>query len=68
METASLRNPLCQASQVNEIWSLDYMSDSMTDGKMSRILNVIDDCNRDHFLNKGSITYHQNERLKIYKD
>ena len=53
----SLRKPLEQQKQCNEVWSMDFMSDSLTDGRTLRVLNVMDDYNRESLLNKGSISY-----------
>lgn len=39
--------PLDDAQQPNDCWSLDFMSDSLTDGRAYRTLNVIDDYNRE---------------------
>ena len=39
--------PLDEAQQPNDCWSLDFMSDSLTDGRAYRTLNVIDDYNRE---------------------
>ena len=39
--------PLDEAEQPNDCWSLDFMSDSLTDGRSYRALNVIDDFNRE---------------------
>ena len=32
---------------INQVWSIDFMSDSLTDGRLLRTLNVIDDYNRE---------------------
>lgn len=32
---------------VNQVWSMDFMSDSLTDGRALRTFNVIDDYNRE---------------------
>ncbi len=53
----SLRKPLDQQSQCNEVWSMDFMSDSLSDGRTLRVLNIMDYCNRESLLNKGSISY-----------
>jgi len=39
--------PLIQPDQVNESWSLDFMSDSLSGGRTFRTLNIIDDFNRE---------------------
>lgn len=38
---------LCQPDQMNQTWSLDYMSDALINGKRFRTLNIIDDYNRE---------------------
>ena len=39
------RHPLSE--QVNECWSMDFVSDRLSDGRAFRILNVMDDCSRE---------------------
>ena len=41
------RAPLSLPSKPNERWSLDFVSDSFTDGRRFRILAVVDDCTRE---------------------
>lgn len=43
---ARVKQPLQQALAVNETWSMDFMSDSMVNGRKFRTLNVIDDATR----------------------
>lgn len=52
-----LRQPLEKAMKINHTWSLDFMSDSLTDGRTIRILNVMDDYNREALLCEGSISF-----------
>jgi len=42
------KDPLLQPLAANECWSMDFMSDSLMDGSKVRVLNVIDDYNRQH--------------------
>ena len=39
--------PLNQPNNPNIFWSMDFMSDSLTNGRKFRTLNVIDDFNRE---------------------
>jgi putative transposase len=39
--------PLVQPAQVNESWSLDLLSDSLSNGRAFRTLNIIDDFNHE---------------------
>lgn len=51
-----IRKPLATASKMNEVWSMDFMSDSLEDGRKIRVLNVIDDYNRESLLIQGGIS------------
>jgi len=42
-----IKMPLSVPTEPNQMWSLDFMSDSLTDGRKFRILNIIDDFNRE---------------------
>jgi len=42
-----LKIPLTTPTAANQIWSIDFMSDSLVDGRKFRLLNVIDDFNRE---------------------
>lgn len=42
-----VKQPLVVPTAPNQMWSIDFMSDSMVDGRKFRLLNVIDDFNRE---------------------
>ena len=44
---ARVKQQLFQPTQMNEVWSIDFMSDALWDGRRIRLLNVIDDFNRE---------------------
>jgi putative transposase len=39
--------PLARTEQMNECWSVDFMSDALLNGRRFRTLNIIDDFNRE---------------------
>jgi putative transposase len=41
------RLPLPQADRINQIWSLDFMSDQLFDGRRIRLFGVMDQCSRE---------------------
>lgn len=44
---ARVKQQLFQPTAINEVWSIDFMSDALWDGRKIRLLNVIDDYNRE---------------------
>jgi putative transposase len=42
-----VKQPLIVPEAINQGWSMDFMSDSLVDGRRFRILNIIDDYNRE---------------------
>lgn len=41
------RSPMVMPTAPNERWSLDFVSDQLTDGRRFRVLTVVDDCTRE---------------------
>ena len=39
--------PLIRPEQINQSWSMDFMSDSLMNGKPIRTMNIMDDYNRE---------------------
>lgn len=44
---ARIKQALFEPSEINQVWSIDFMNDSLWDGRSYRLLNVIDDHNRE---------------------
>lgn len=42
-----VKQALYQPEQINQVWSIDFMNDMLWDGRKFRLLNVIDDYNRE---------------------
>jgi len=42
-----VKHPLTVPEKRNQMWSLDFMSDTMQNGRKFRTLNIIDDFNRE---------------------
>jgi len=42
-----VKQPLSVPTAPNQVWSIDFMSDSLTDGRRFRLLNILDDYNRE---------------------
>jgi putative transposase len=43
--------------QLNATWSVDFMSDALISGRRFRVLNVIDDCNREALINEAHFSF-----------
>ncbi len=44
---SSVRQPLPAAVAANQVWSVDFMSDTLSSGRRFRTLNIVDDYTRE---------------------
>lgn len=44
---ARVKQALFQPTAINQVWSMDFMCDSLWDGRRFRLLNILDDYNRE---------------------
>jgi putative transposase len=44
---ARVKQTLYQPQSINQVWSIDFMNDTLWDGRKFRLLNIIDDYNRE---------------------
>jgi putative transposase len=44
---ARLKVPLAITEGLNKVWSMDFMSDALTNGRRTRVLNIIDEYSRE---------------------
>ena len=44
---ARAKQSLFQPQSINQVWSIDFMSDTLWDGRRFRLLNIMDDYNRE---------------------
>lgn len=53
---ARVKQALYQPGSINHVWSIDFMCDSLWDGRKFRVLNVIDDYNREMLAMEADIS------------
>jgi len=61
---ARVKEPLKQPSAINKVWSMDFMSDALMNGRRFRVLNVVDDFNRKAVGIEPAFTYPANGLIR----
>lgn len=51
------KSALCQPANVNKTWSMDFMHDTLITGRKVRVLNIIDDFNREALVVKADYSH-----------
>jgi putative transposase len=52
-----IKEPLAQPVGMNQTWSMDFMHDTLENGRRFRVLNVIDDFNREALVVRPGFSY-----------
>lgn len=60
--------PLQVPASINHVWSLDFMHDSLSNGRKFRILNIIDDYNREALIIEPQFSFPANSVIMILNE
>lgn len=61
---ARVKESLVVAQRPNQTWSMDFMSDALSDGRRIRIFNVTDDFNREALAIEAALSYPSNRVIR----
>jgi putative transposase len=62
------KNPLSTPLLINHTWSMDFMSDSLSYGRKIRVLNVIDDYNREALAVEADFSFPSEKLIKTLNE
>jgi putative transposase len=65
---ARIKQPLILQDQINKSWSMDFMSDSLITGRKVRILNVMDDYNREALCVQAELSFPSERVIRALED
>jgi putative transposase len=62
-----VQEPLVEPQTPNETWSMDFMSDALSDGRKIRVLNIIDDFNREVLRVKVGLSFPAERVVRVLR-
>ena len=62
---ARVKQSLFQPEAINQVWSIDFMSDSLWDGRRFRLLNIIDDFNRELLVMQAELSIPTSRLIRV---
>ena len=63
-----IKHPLSVPATQNHTWSMDFMSDALSYGRRIRILNIIDDFNREALAIEPSFSFAAEQLVRVLKE
>lgn len=60
-----VKEPLIVPQYPNDTWSIDFMSDALTDGRKIRILNITDDFNREALAIEAGLSFPADRVIRV---
>lgn len=62
------KSPLLVPGNINERWSMDFVSDSLYDRRRFRIFNLIDDCSRESIIQHADFSITGKRLIRIFDE
>lgn len=62
------KQPLAVPNGINHTWSMDFMSDALSYGRRIRILNIIDDYNREALAIEAAHSFAGEQVVRVLKE
>ena len=63
-----IKEPLVVPKAINHTWSMDFMSDALSYGRRIRILNIIDDYNREALAVEAGFSFPGEQVVRVLKE
>ena len=66
--TNRVKEPLTVPQTINYTWSMDFMSDVLSYGRKIRVLNIIDDYNREALVVEPAFSYPSEQVIRVLRE